>query len=177
MVEPVNEERLSVITESDEETIRLGKELGNLLREGDVVALVGELGSGKTWMTKGIASGLGIDPRTVITSPSFSIVNEYPGKVTLFHMDVYRLDNLSEVLAAGLEEYLYSGSVVVLEWANRWPQILPEWTITAEIHILDARRRKVTFTAKHPRGDEVIARIKSSYPINPAACLRRPFST
>jgi tRNA threonylcarbamoyladenosine biosynthesis protein TsaE len=160
----VNEERFSIMTESDQETIRLGKNLGSLLREGDVVALVGELGSGKTWMTKGIASGLGIDPRTVVTSPSFSIVNEYPGRVTLFHVDVYRLEKFSEVLSAGLEEYLHSGGVVVLEWANRWPEILPEWTITAELQILDAERRKITLTSKHPRGAEVIREIKSNYP-------------
>ena len=164
MVTGVNEERFSIITESDQETIQLGKSLGSLLREGDVVALVGELGSGKTWMTKGITFGLGIDPRTVVTSPSFSIVNEYPGRVTLFHMDVYRLERFSEVLSAGLEEYLHSGGVVVLEWANLWPEILPEWTITAELQILDADCRKITLASKHPRGAEVIREIKSNYP-------------
>jgi tRNA threonylcarbamoyladenosine biosynthesis protein TsaE len=160
----VNEERFSIITESDQGTIQLGKNLGTFLREGDVVALVGELGSGKTWMTKGITSGLGVDPRTVVTSPSFSLVNEYQGRVTVFHMDVYRLDKFSDVLAAGLEEYLHSGGVVVLEWANRWPEILPKWTITVELQILDAHRRKITLTSKHPRGAEVIREIKSNCP-------------
>jgi tRNA threonylcarbamoyladenosine biosynthesis protein TsaE len=167
MVFPLQQEPFSIITESDQETIQLGKNLGSLLREGDVVALVGELGSGKTWMTKGIASGLGIDPRTVVTSPSFSIVNEYPGRVTLYHMDVYRLEKFSEVLSAGLEEYLHSGGVVVLEWANRWPEILPEWTITAGLQILDAERRKIIFTSKHPRGAEVIREIKRGYSRTP----------
>ena len=163
----VNEERLSIITESDEETIRLGRNLGSLLREGDVVALVGELGSGKTWMTKGITSGLGIDPRTVVTSPSFSLVNEYQGRTTVFHMDVYRLEKLSEVLSAGLEEYLHGEGVVIVEWANRWPQILPEWTITVTLQILDSERRKITLASKHPRGAEVIREIKSNYPRTP----------
>jgi tRNA threonylcarbamoyladenosine biosynthesis protein TsaE len=156
-------ERFSIISESDEETVRLGKELGSLLREGDVVALVGELGSGKTWLAKGITSGLGIAPGTVVTSPSFSIVNEYQGRVTVFHMDVYRLEKLSDVLSAGLEEYLHSGGVVVLEWADRWPEILPEWTITAELQILDLQRRKITLTSKHPRGAEVIRDIKGTH--------------
>ena len=160
----VNQEHFSIITESDQETIQLGKTLGSFLREGDVVALVGELGSGKTWMTKGITSGLGVDPRTVVTSPSFSLVNEYQGRVTVFHMDVYRLEKFSEVLSAGLEEYLHSGGVVVLEWANLWPEILPEWTITAELQILDADCRKITLASKHPRGAEVIREIKSNYP-------------
>jgi len=159
----VSEERFSIITESDQETVQLGRNLGSLLREGDVVALVGELGSGKTWMTKGITYGLGIDPRTVVTSPSFSIVNEYEGRVTLFHIDVYRLEKFSEVLSAGLEEYLHSGGVVVLEWANRWPEILPEWTISAELQILDAERRKITLTSKHPRGAGVIRELKMGY--------------
>ena len=156
----VNAELFSVITGSDQETVQLGEHLGSLLREGDVIALVGELGSGKTWMTKGIASGLGIDPRTVVTSPSFSLVNEYQGRVSVFHMDVYRLESLSEALSAGLEEYIHSGGVVVLEWANRWPELLPEWTITAELQILDAGHRKITFSSNHARGAEVIREIK-----------------
>lgn len=152
----VSEESFSIVTESDQETIQIGRNLGSLLREGDVVALVGELGSGKTCLTKGIAYGLGIDPRTVVVSPSFSIVNEYEGRVTLFHVDVYRLESLSEALSAGLEEYLHSGGVVVLEWANRWPDIVPEWAIHAELQILDEHRRRIRLTSRHPRGMEVI---------------------
>jgi len=82
-------------------------------------------------------------------------------------MDVYRLERLSEVLSAGLEEYLHSGGVVILEWANRWPEILPEWAIAVELQILDAERRKITLTSKHPRGAEVIKEIKSRYPRAP----------
>ena len=131
------------------------------MAEEDVVALVGDLGSGKTWLTKGIACGLQINPRTIITSPSFALVNEYQGRVLLFHMDVYRLESLSEVLSAGLEEYLHSGGVVVLEWANRWPEILPEHTITVELQIINDHRRKITLTGRHPRALEVIHTIKA----------------
>ena len=117
----MKKENFAIITNSDEETIQLGRKLGALLAEGDVVALTGELGSGKTWFTKGIALGLNVPAETVVVSPSFSLVNVYQGKCSLFHMDVYRLGELSDFLSAGLEEYLYEDGVTVMEWADRWP--------------------------------------------------------
>jgi tRNA threonylcarbamoyladenosine biosynthesis protein TsaE len=156
----LKEERFTITSRSDQETILLGQEIGSLLAEGDVIALVGELGSGKTWLTKGIAHGLGISPATVVTSPSFALVNEYQGRVTLFHMDVYRLETLSEVLSAGLEEYLHAGGVVVLEWANRWPEILPEHTVTVALLILDDHSRKITLISRSPRAAEILGAIK-----------------
>jgi len=147
---------LRIITESDQETIAFGRRLGSCLIPGDVVALAGELGSGKTWLTKGIALGLDISPDTVVTSPSFALVNEYQGRMTLFHMDIYRLESLSEFISAGLEEYFQGGEVVVLEWADRWPQILPEQNIKVELLILDDHRREMTLTGEHPRVVEVI---------------------
>jgi tRNA threonylcarbamoyladenosine biosynthesis protein TsaE len=143
--------RFTIVTEADEETLELGFLLGTLLHEGDVVGLAGELGSGKTWFTKGIARGLGVSPSTVVTSPSFALVNEYPGRVTLFHMDIYRLETLGELLSAGIEECLHSGGVAVLEWADRWPEILPEEAVTVELSILDDRSRRITFSGSHPR--------------------------
>lgn len=150
----------SVVTESDQETMELGQHLGSCLREGDVVALAGELGSGKTWFTKGIARGTGIGPDTIITSPSFALVNEYPGRITLFHMDVYRLESLAEVLAAGIEEYLYAGGVAVLEWADRWPEILPEETLKVELVILDETSRRFTFSGTHERAAALMEALK-----------------
>jgi tRNA threonylcarbamoyladenosine biosynthesis protein TsaE len=155
-------EPLTITTASQTETIQLGRKLGALLTEGDVVALVGELGSGKTWLTKGIALGLGVRPDTVITSPSFALVNEYEGRVTLFHMDVYRLESLSELLSAGLEEYLYSQGVVVLEWADRWPEILTERALTVKLRIIDERRRQITLLGRHSRVRELIEALKKS---------------
>lgn len=143
-------------TTSSQETIRLGKKMGELLKEGDVVALVGELGSGKTWFTKGLAIGLGVDPKTVITSPSFALVNEYHGHYLFYHMDLYRLQTLTEVLSAGLEEYLYTGGVVVMEWADRCPEILPEWRIKVEFTMIDHSSRKITLSGHHPRASAVL---------------------
>lgn len=148
--------QVTYITTSDEETISLGQRLGALLSEGDVVALVGELGSGKTWFTKGLALGLGVSPDTIVTSPSFTLVNEYKGRYTFYHMDFYRLENLPEVLSTGLEEYLHDSGVVALEWADRWPDILPEKRVMVKFLIIDDRRREITLSGYDPRALEII---------------------
>jgi len=149
-------------THSDKDTIRLGREIGALLSAGDVVALIGPLGSGKTWLTKGIALGLGVDPGMVITSPSFSLVNEYRAGHTLYHMDLYRLERISDILATGLEEYLYNDGVAVVEWADRLPEILPEWSITVRLEILDNQDRDITIEGDHTRAIEIIKQLESN---------------
>jgi tRNA threonylcarbamoyladenosine biosynthesis protein TsaE len=161
---PMNQKQdFTVVTGSDQETVELGSTLGACLGKGDVVALSGELGSGKTWLTKGIARGLGIGPNTIITSPSFALVNEYPGETTLFHIDVYRLESLSELLGAGIDEYLYSGGVAVLEWADRWPEILPDETLSVRLVILDEHSRSITFSGTHPRAASVIDALRKTW--------------
>jgi len=155
----LKEESFRHHTASDEETIRLGRRLGRIIKKGDVIALSGELGSGKTWFTKGLALGLGISPRMVITSPSFSLVNEYNGRCTLFHIDAYRLESLSDFLAAGLEEYFYQDGVVVMEWADRWPEILPGLKLKVEFDIVDEHTRKIVMSGSHPRAMEIIRKM------------------
>ena len=153
-------ESFTIITHSDRETITLGQKLGTLLEDGDMVALVGELGSGKTWFTKGVALGLGVSEDQVITSPSFALVNEYEGRVPFYHMDVYRLGSLSEFLSAGLEEFLHQRGIVAMEWADRWPEILPEKRINVAFVILDDNRREITFVSHHPRTKKIIELIQ-----------------
>ncbi len=143
-------------TLSDEDTVKLGQRLGRVLQRGDVIALIGDLGSGKTCLAKGIGLGLGVSPDMVITSPSFSLVNEYEGRLSFYHMDGYRLEDLSDFLAAGLEEYLHQDGVAAVEWADRWPEILPEWSVTVEIRIVDARSRKITLSGHHPRAFHIL---------------------
>ena len=152
--------RVTYDTASDQETIRLGHELGKTLKEGDVIALTGELGSGKTWFTKGLALGLGISPDIIITSPSFALINEYKGLHILFHMDVYRLERLSDFLSAGLDEYFYQDGVVVMEWADRWPEILPEWKLKVEFVILSYSIRRIIMSGHHPRAREILKSMK-----------------
>ena len=147
-------------TSSGEETINLGLKFGMLLNEGDIVALAGDLGSGKTWFTKGVALGLGISSDTVITSPSFSLMNEYQGRHALFHMDVYRLENVSDFFDAGLDEYLYGSGVTVMEWADRWPEVLPERSINVQFVVLDEYSREITLSGYHPEALRILKQIR-----------------
>lgn len=147
-------------THSDQETIRLGEKLGLCLENRDFVALTGELGSGKTWFTKGLALGLGVSPSTVITSPSFALMNEYQGRKPFYHMDVYRLEELSAFLATGLEEYFHEEGVVAMEWSGRWPEILPAHRVCVKILILDETSREITFSGSHPRAIEIMEKLE-----------------
>lgn len=138
---------MKYLTKSYKETINIGKRLGNILSAGDVVALIGNLGCGKTWFTKGIALGLDVDSSEVITSPSFAIVNEYKGRCQLYHMDLYRLENISDILSIGLEEYFHDESVVVVEWADRCPEIIPRKRIEVNFEILEGDSRSISIEA------------------------------
>jgi len=110
---------------SQEDTIEFGKKLGVLLKKGDIVCITGDLGTGKTVLTNGIASALGIDE--YITSPTFTIVNEYEkGDISLYHFDVYRISDPEEMFEIGFEEYLYGDGIVVIEWADLIKSILPD---------------------------------------------------
>jgi len=116
--------------------------LGELLEAGDVVALIGELGCGKTYITKGIAQGLGISDHYCITSPSFTIINEYQGKVPLYHIDLYRMEKGFDEETLGLREYLYSPGVVVIEWAEKLSE-LPQNRIEIHMEIISDQERRV----------------------------------
>ncbi len=104
-------------------TLALGRAIGRVLDESDVIALVGEVGAGKTTLVKGIASG--IQSKTMVTSPTFVLIHEYQGRVPLVHMDLYRLRNEEEAEGLGLQEYFSGGVAVVAEWADRFPAVLP----------------------------------------------------
>ena len=113
---------------SREDTLRFGQVLGSLLRAGDVIALIGDLGAGKTTLTQGIAQGMGITDR--VTSPTFTLVQEYQGRVPLFHFDPYRLERPEDVYDFGFEEYLERGGAVVVEWADKIAALLPTERLT-----------------------------------------------
>ncbi len=117
---------------SIEETFAFGREIANALSAGDVIALVGDLGAGKTHLTKGIVAGLGSDAE--VTSPTFTLVHEYgDGRLPAFHFDFYRLDHPDELLAIGWDEYCESDGVVIVEWADKFPDLIPGgatwWTL------------------------------------------------
>ena len=121
------------LTTGPEETQLLAEQLGRLLRPADVVALVGDLGSGKTLFAQGLARGLQVPETFYITSPSFSIINEYPGRIPFYHLDLYRLSTTIEFSELGLEEILYGQGAVAIEWAERLGEDLPAERL--EVHL------------------------------------------
>ncbi|MCX7773316.1 MAG: tRNA (adenosine(37)-N6)-threonylcarbamoyltransferase complex ATPase subunit type 1 TsaE [Clostridia bacterium] len=114
-------------TASEKETTELGQRLGEQLFPGAVISLEGDLGTGKTAITKGIAKGLGVFD--MITSPTFTLVNTYSGRITLHHFDVYRVDDPDELYAIGWEEYFTDDAVTIVEWGDRIPEMLPANTL------------------------------------------------
>jgi tRNA threonylcarbamoyladenosine biosynthesis protein TsaE len=125
-----------------DETVAWGRTLGPVLRAGDVVALVGTLGAGKTHAAKGIVAGLG--SVADVSSPTFTLVHEYAGpQLSAFHFDFYRLDNPEEVINIGWDDYLDAGGVVIVEWADKFPELLPAKTRWFRFEILPDGARSV----------------------------------
>jgi tRNA threonylcarbamoyladenosine biosynthesis protein TsaE len=114
-------------------TWKLGRAVGASLRPGSVVALIGELGAGKTTLAQAIASGMGV--ASPVSSPTFGLIHEYAGAIPLFHLDTYRLSSADELAALGFHEYFDRGGVVLVEWADRFPEILPTERLTIRIEI------------------------------------------
>ena len=140
-----------------DETTQLGIQLGKLLNPSDIICLTGDLGTGKTHITKGIAKGLGIDDN--ITSPTFTIVNEYDGKeLKLNHFDVYRVSDPDEIYAIGFDDYIFSDAVSIIEWANYIEEILPKDLLHIKIEKDLAHGedyRKITLTPYGERYDYI----------------------
>jgi len=106
-------------TKSINETLELGKKLGMKLVPGDLLLLFGDLGAGKTCLTQGICLGAGLDNDTYIRSPTFTLINEYPAKIPIFHIDLYRLESEAEISNLGLEEIIYSKAITIIEWSEK----------------------------------------------------------
>ena len=121
----------------------MGEALGHLLESGVVVALIGELGSGKTVFAQGLAIGLGVGPDEYVSSPSFTLVNHYRGRVPVFHMDTYRLADAAEMVALGYEEYFEPGGVTIIEWADKVRDLLPERCVLADFKLIDENTREI----------------------------------
>jgi tRNA threonylcarbamoyladenosine biosynthesis protein TsaE len=131
-----------IISRSAEETFRAGQEIAASARAGDIFALVGDLGAGKTHWVKGLAAGLGSD--AAVTSPTFTLVHEYPGgRLPLYHFDCYRLERPEELLGIGLDEYLDGRAVLAIEWADKFPALLPPHTRWVHFTIGPGDRREI----------------------------------
>jgi len=139
-----------ITTKSAEETIKLGRNLSKLLKPGDVLGLIGELGSGKTTLVRGIASGLGVKEKEGVASPTFVLVKEYRGKIPVFHLDLYRLDSIKDIESLGVEEYLFDQGVCLIEWAEKMRMLLPDY-LQVNLKVIGESKREIGFRAHSKR--------------------------
>jgi tRNA threonylcarbamoyladenosine biosynthesis protein TsaE len=148
-----------LMTEGPEQTLCLGRIFGGMLAEGSLVALMGELGSGKTVLAKGIAKGLGVEDEREVTSPSFVLVNEYHGRFPVHHVDLYRLQSPGEVEDLGWAELIFGPGVTLVEWAEKVPNLLPEERIEVHLQWISAGTRRVVFIGKGKTAKNLVDRL------------------
>jgi len=163
--EPLGPHMLDFVSHSAVQTHRLGVRLGRLLRAGDVVLLSGEYGAGKTTFIQGLAEGLGV--AGPVTSPSFTLVLEHRagpehGALPFYHIDLYRLRTPEEALALGLEEYFCGAGVCAVEWADRFPEIMPAEQLRIHLAFLSDTKRVVRVTPAGPRYEQLTEEFKHS---------------
>ena len=145
----------TIHTIGEEQTVALGRRLGALAAPGDIFLLSGELGTGKTCLVRGIAAGLGASDWAA--SPSFVIIRQYRGRLTLYHMDFYRLEHPQEIADLGIEDYLYADGVCAVEWADRAGDLLPEEHLLITLSYTDREgQRDVVLTVEGHRYNEVV---------------------
>lgn len=139
--------RVTITTDSAEATRALGRKLGEVLEPGSCIALVGPLGAGKTQFVKGIAAGTGVPDNVTVNSPTFVLVNEYTGRLHLYHLDAYRVSQVAELEALGFLEMTGDGGAVIVEWADRVAAILPEDHLAVHFEHSGETERRLTAVA------------------------------
>lgn len=144
---------VKIYLENEEQTRDIGYKLGNLLTPKSVVCLIGDLGAGKTTMTQSLAQALKVDD--YITSPTFTIVNEYEGKMPLYHFDVYRIGSSDEMYDIGFDEYINGDGVCIIEWANLIEDILPDEYLYIEMNYKEIGREMI-LTPKGEKYEEIV---------------------
>lgn len=150
---------MKIISHSVKDTLGIGRKIGKYLQKGDIICMFGQLGSGKTVLTKGIALGLGIKKNKVI-SPSFVLIRQHTqGKLPLFHFDLYRLKDPEDIIRLGYEEYLYDSVVTVIEWADRLEYLLPKEFLKVELSVKDNAQRLFKFVAFGEHYEEILRKI------------------
>ena len=150
---------LEIISHSLDQTRRIGARLAALLQPGDVILLAGEFGVGKTTLVQGLARGLGVDSRYV-TSPTFTLINEYAGRLPLYHIDLYRLDTAEQVADLGLLDYLYGDGVTVIEWPQLAQDLVPPERLTIYLAHLTETKRALRVHADGARYEELMQSFK-----------------
>jgi len=152
-----------VVTQNPDQTMRLGRLLGEILPPGSFIALVGSLGAGKTLLTKGLARGLGVEDDREVTSPSFVLVNEYRGRIPVYHLDLYRLDSYAEVEGIGWDEFVAGPGVTLVEWADKVAEELPEERIEIHLQWAGEEKRRLVFSGKGRPGQTLIEELRHKW--------------
>ena len=150
---------VTITSHTPRQTEEIGSLLGRMLAKGDIIALCGELGTGKTTLVRGMACGIGLE-EDEIASPSFTLVNEYEGLLPLFHIDLYRLAHEEELVNIDYDEYLAADGVVVIEWADRIPQAIPADALWITLRYLDGDCREMVFRAKGVRYKVIVEELQ-----------------
>jgi tRNA threonylcarbamoyladenosine biosynthesis protein TsaE len=147
---------LEILSSTPEATREFGHQIGTLLQAGDVIALTGDLGAGKTCCIQGIARGLGVPETIAITSPTYTLIHEYRGRVPVYHFDVYRLGCEEDLYDLGYEEYFYGDGVTLIEWADRIHSFLPDDYCVIHLHIGSDGTRTLQCQGQGPRSADLL---------------------
>jgi tRNA threonylcarbamoyladenosine biosynthesis protein TsaE len=148
--------RLQITSNSPGETEQLGAAVGSLLRPGSFLALRGDLGGGKTCFTRGVVDSLAPQSNGLVSSPTYAIMNCYPGNTPVYHFDFYRLTCDDDIAELGFEEYFYGDGVCVVEWSERLEELLPPDVLTLLFEYAGDDRRLITITGSGPKSDAVV---------------------
>ena len=138
---------INSITHSTDETRKLGQKIGAMINQPLIIALRGDLGSGKTAFVHGLARGLEVPDGYYITSPTFTLINEYPGRLPLVHVDLYRLEKIDDLEDIGLDELLYDQAVIAIEWSEKLTGRQPDEQLRVTLEIIDDECRKLSLDA------------------------------
>lgn len=152
----------SVLTRSPRQTMSLGSRLGKLLQGGEIIALIGELGAGKTCFVRGVTQGLEVDKAAWIRSPSFTLINEYQGRLPVYHIDLYRIETRSQLDGLNLREYLFADGVSLIEWFEHLPADEVDEYLELRVAHVDGNRRRLTFSPHGQRYGEIIEGLRLS---------------
>ena len=157
----LDEHTVDFISHSTEQTRRMGARLGQLFIGGEVLCLIGELGTGKTCLVQGIGRGLGVMDQ--ITSPTFTLVNEYPGEtLALYHIDLYRVTDVAGAFTFGLDDYLYGDGVCAIEWAEHVQEVWPDEYLLLSLRYTDSTKRGFTMRGFGDRYEHLVKQFRQS---------------
>lgn len=149
---------MRIVSKSPENTQSVGEKLGQIAQAGDIFLLTGDLGAGKTCLTQGVARGLGV--KGYVSSPSFVVVKEHHGRIPLYHVDLYRLERLEEVLDLGLDDYLYGKGLCVIEWAEKGWEALPHNHLLIIIDLISDTERSLCIKPRGNRYRDLVAELQ-----------------